>query len=215
MRDEMASHPNERASVSQIVDKGYLADLVATTEIRQVLHYDSNLESLSVEDPHFVFYLRNLDWDEFRKKAGFTTARHDHPYDFALSFAGEDRAFAEALKTALEELDCSVFYDENEEDRILAEDLEAFLAPIYKSDSAYVIAILGPKYGEKRWTRFESDQFKERFGEHRVIPIWSKHAPPTAFDKTANIGGRRFNPEGDLVSQARAIAAVCEKKLRG
>ena len=74
------------------------------------------------------------------------------------------------------------------------------------------MAILGPQYGERRWTRFESDQFKERFAEGRVIPVWSTKAPPTAFDRTADIGGLRYDPDGDLDDQARKIASICARK---
>lgn len=215
MEEEIAQHQAQKASVSQIVDKGYLDDLVrGDADISQLLSYTSRAQTLSVEDPHVVFYLRNVDWKDFTRRAGFVTPEHEFQYDFALSFAGEDRPFAELLMKALEGLDCTVFYDENEQARILAEDVEAFLAPIYASESAYVIVVLGPTYGERRWTRFESEQFKARFGQGRVIPIWSTKAPPTAFDTTANIGGRSFDPDGNLAEQATTLASLCEKKLR-
>jgi hypothetical protein len=76
-----------------------------------------------------------------------------------------------------------------------------------------VIAILGRQYGQRRWTRFESEQFEELFGEHRVIPIWAKDAMPTAFDLTTDVGGATFDPASDLDSQARAVAELCGRKL--
>jgi hypothetical protein len=211
--EELVQHPGEKASVSQVVQKGWLEKLVATDEIAKLIHYDATTKVLSVEDPQLVFYLRNLDWADFVRRTGFTRVDVSEEYDFALSFAGEDRPFAERLYDHLSELGYSVFYDYAEQHRILAEDLEQYLGPIYASKATYVIAILGPQYGKRRWTIFESDQFKERFGENRVIPIWDRNATPSAFDLTANIGGATFDPNGDLDAQARDIADLCGRKL--
>ena len=213
LREELARHTTEKASVSQVVEKGYLAKATESDEIAKIIHFDETTKVLSVEDPQLVFYLRNLDWADFVRQTGFTRWDVTEEYDFALSFAGEDRAFAEKLKDHLEDLELSVFYDMSEQHRILAEDLEEFLGPIYSSNASYVIAVLGPTYGKRRWTRFESDQFKARFGENRVIPVWSTEAPPTAFDTTGDIGGAMFEPGGDLDRQAGEIAELCARKL--
>ena len=212
LRDELPKHPEHRGSVGQIVDKGYLAALAAHEDISRILHYDPVGRVLSVEDPHLIFYLRNLDWRTFSRDAGFTHIEIEHPYDFALSFAGEDRPFAERLAFHLEDAGFVVFYDFNEQHRIVARDLEQFLGPIYESGATLVVAILGSQYGERRWTRFESDQFKTRFEAGRVIPIWSTVAPPSAFDRTRDIGALRYDPAGDLDEQAREIAKICSAK---
>jgi hypothetical protein len=213
LTEELVQHPAEKASVSQVVEKGWLAKLAADEDIAKIVHYDAATKVLSVEDPQLVFYLRNLDWPEFVRRTGFTRVDVKEEYDFALSFAGEDRPFAERLHDHLAELGYSVFYDYAEQHRILAEDLEQFLGPIYRSNATYVIAILGRQYGQRRWTRYESEQFEELFGDHRVIPIWSKSAMPTAFDLTADVGGASFDPDGDVDAQARTIAELCGRKL--
>lgn len=212
LRDEIPKHPEHRASVSQIVEKGYLSALVASEDIAKIVHYDDSGRVLSVEDPHLIFYLRNLDWRAFAKDIGFTNIEMEAPYDFALSFAGEDRSFAERLVVHLEDLGFVVFYDLNEQHRIVARDLEEFLRPIYESGATLVIAVLGPQYGERRWTRFESDQFKDKFSLGHVIPIWSTSAPPSAFDRTRDIGGLRYDPSRDPDDQARALAKICTQK---
>jgi hypothetical protein len=213
LQEEIRSHPTDRASVGQVVEKGYLARLTADPEISAILHYDGATSILSVEDPQLIFYLQSLDWPDFIRRIGFTRADVAEPYDFALSFAGEDRAFAERLKEHVEDHDATVFYDLNEQHRILAANLEQFLAPIYQANAAYVVAILGPRFGEKRWTNFESEQFKPRIEKGEVIPIWSTEALPTAFDQTRDIGGCTFDPRSDLDAQARAIAEICVRKL--
>ena len=211
--EEMARHPSEKASVSQVVEKGYLASATSQEQIARLMHYDSTTKILSVEDPQLVFYLRNLDWAQFVRTTGYTRVEVEEEYDFALSFAGEDRPFAERLKDHLGDLEVSVFYDMSQQHQILAENLEEFLGPIYSSKAAYVIAILGPQYGERRWTRFESEQFEELFGANRVIPVWSTKAKPTAFDTTRDIGGASYDPDGDLDLQAKHIAELCARKL--
>jgi hypothetical protein len=212
LRDEIARHPKHRGSVGQVVDKGYLASHAANEDITEIIHYDPDGRILSVEDPHLVFYLRNLDWQQFPREVGFTNVDLEHVYDFALSFAGEDREVAEALYDELDGDDYVVFYDESEQHRILGEDVEAFLAPIYASDCRFVIAVLGKMYGEKRWTIFESAQFKERFDDGHVIPIWDKDARPTAFDETRNIGYLSFHKAKDARDEARRLAEVIKRK---
>jgi hypothetical protein len=211
--EELARHPMEKASVSQVVEKGYLENATGSKEVAKLIHFDATTKVLSVEDPQLVFYLRNLDWADFVKRTGFTRVDVPQEYDFALSFAGEDRAFAEKLNDHLSDLGFSVFYDQSEQHRILAEDIEEFFGPIYRSGASYVIAVLGPEYGKKRWTRFESQQFEELFGENRVIPVWSKDAMPTAFDSTGDIGGMSFDPTGDLDRQASEVAELSARKL--
>ena len=107
-----------------------------------------------------VFYLRNLDWAEFVKRTGFTRVEVAEEYDFALSFAGEDRVFAEKLKGHLEDLGYSVFYDLSEQHRILAEDLEEFLGPIYASNASTSSPSSAPSMERSTGTRFESERFE-------------------------------------------------------
>lgn len=212
LREEIARHPEHRRSVGQVVDKGWLAAHAAADDIVQVMHYDPDGKVLSVEDPQLVFYLRNLDWQGFPRALGFENVELEHEYDFALSFAGEDRPLADALNELLDADDYVVFYDLNEQARIVGEDVEAFLAPIYASDSRFVIAVLGRMYGEKRWTIFESEQFKERFDDGHVIPIWDKDALPSRFDQTRNIGYLTFDASADPHHEAARLVTIIKEK---
>jgi hypothetical protein len=119
--------------VGQVVQKGWLTKLTSNEDIAKIIHYDPATRVLSVEDPQLIFYLRNMDWPEFVQRTGFTRIDVTHDYDFALSFAGEDRQFARRLYDHLEEQGFSVFYDQAEQHRILAEDIEEFLGPIRTS----------------------------------------------------------------------------------
>ncbi|MGV0779401.1 TIR domain-containing protein [Mycolicibacterium sp. XJ775] len=213
LNEEMNRHPNQKFSVKQVVDKGHLERLCAMADIAAILVYNPDAKSLSVEDPHVMYYLKNLDWAEFVRDIGFTNVDAQVPYDIALSFAGEDRTYAEKLHVHLEEYELAVFYDKAEESRILAGDVEAILGPIYENDCRYVVVILGERYGIKRWTLFEASKYKDRIEKGEVIPIWSSKIPPSAFDSMRNRGGMTFDPDGDLEAQAAEAAAVIAQKL--
>ncbi|PZG20930.1 ATPase [Nonomuraea aridisoli] len=213
--EAMTLDPVARASVSVVLKNGYLAKLVSDEEIADIFHLDPVTNVLSIEDPQLAFYLRNLDLPAWGRKIGFRKINFTTTYDVALSFAGEDRRFAEALKEQLEELGVVVFYDLNEQARILGEDLEKFFGPIYEAEADYVVVILGPTYGQKRWTRFESDIFEKRFDMGHVIPVWSKAVPETVWDKSRTRGGCVFDPAQDIEKQAISIAEEISRKVSG
>jgi hypothetical protein len=175
LREELRQHPEHRISIGQVIDKGFLTSLLADPEKRPILephfHYDTDSTVLSVEDPKLIFYLRNLVWRAFTKKVGFSSEFFQRPYDFALSFAGADRHIAERLRDLLTERELSVFYDRDEQHRIIAENVEDYLVPIYRTEALFVVPILSPAYPTRIWAKIESDAFKERFGEGAVIPI--------------------------------------------
>jgi len=104
--------PEQKGSVSQVVTKGFLKALISSSpDIQAVIHFDSDSRTLVVQDPQFIFYLRNLSWPALADEVGFVSMDFPSRYDFALSFAGSDRDIAEALFSALEENEMEVFYD--------------------------------------------------------------------------------------------------------
>src|ERR1035441_622442 len=132
LRDAIRQHPDMRGSVGQVVDQGYLQTLITSDPaISQVIHYDVRAEQITVEDPQFIFFIRNIPWKQFAHDLGFAGVDFENRYDFALSFAGEDRAVAEAIFKELQDAESEVFYDKNEQHRILAVDIEEYLRPIY------------------------------------------------------------------------------------
>jgi hypothetical protein len=210
---EADRHPEQRGSVSQVVSKGFLKDLIeASTDIQRVLYFDSVSKTLVVQDPQFVFYIRNLSWPQFAEKVGFVSLDFPSRYDFALSFAGSDRDIAEALFGALQENELEVFYDRNEQHRILAEDVEEYLQPIYFSDAQLVICILGPDYPKRVWTKFESELFKQRFKSGEVIPIVLSSAPLGVFDSATKVGYIPWDRSKDFMTQVRSTSEVLLRK---
>lgn len=212
---EMAQNPALRGSVSQVVEKGHLENHLdeQTEALGDLLHYDPDARVLAVEDPKFFFFIKNLAWNRFAERIGYFGVSFSTRYDFALSFAGSDRDIAELLFAELAELEHSVFYDREEQARILAENVEEYLAPIYKSEASFVIAILGPDYPTRIWTKFESEQFKKRFGEHAVIPIWFEDHDYGSFDISREVGGETIDRSQPLEPQVKAVAERLAAKL--
>jgi len=122
----LMQNPEHRGSIGQVLDKGHLIGLLQekSDALGPHFHYEPTTRVLSVEDPKLIFFLKNMVWREFTRKAGFTSEYFRGQYDFALSFAGADREYAERLFNLLTEREISVFYDRNEQHRIIARDVE-------------------------------------------------------------------------------------------
>lgn len=210
----LMAHPQSKGSVSQIIDKDWLQNFLSEEdELQDLIHYDGYTKQLAIEDPKFIYFIKNLLWSRFVKEAGFVTIEFDSKYDFALSFAGEERPFVEKVRDILVDNEIEVFYDLDEQHRILASDVEEYLAPIYRSEAKYVVVFLSKDYPKKIWTKFESQQFKERFGTNSVIPIWFSDAPPGVFDESVRVGGMTVDVQKNLDEQAQHIASVLLAKI--
>lgn len=213
--DEMLNlHSNMKLSINQVVEKGFLKKLIEENSLLQdVIHYDEQSNILTIEDPKFLFFIRNILWNKFAEQIGFVGIEFTRPYDFALSFAGENRDLAQILNLKLLEREISVFYDKNEQHRILASNIEDYLAPIYNSEADFVIVLLSKDYPKKIWTKFESEQFKQRFGENSIIPIWYSDTDQSVFDESRKYGGLTFNVNNELEVEADNIVSTVSKKL--
>lgn len=144
---------------------------------------------------------------------GYKTQDFKGVWDFALSFAGEQRGIAKKLSDLISEREVSVFYDYNDQHLILAENLEDYLAPIYRSEASYVIVLLSKEYPRKIWTKFESDNFKTRFGENAVIPITFSDAPAGFFSAVSETGGLYLHVDGDVEAQLNQFAEILCKRI--
>jgi hypothetical protein len=214
IRDAMAANPNLRASVSQVIEKGHLITLIAgSTELTDLIHFEPKTSLLTIEDPKFLYFIRHIIWSTFAKQIGYFSIDFKSKFDFALSFAGEDRNIAETLFNALNSREISVFYDKNEQHRILANDVEEYLAPIYRSESRFVVPLLSGNYPKKMWTKFESENFKQRFGADSVIPIWFSDAPTGIFDETRKYGGLSFDISKSVDAQIQSFVEIFARKL--
>ncbi|MCR9129691.1 MAG: TIR domain-containing protein [Alphaproteobacteria bacterium] len=183
LREAIRTNPDHKGSVGQIVEKGHLQGMLAEKDalIGAHFHYETSTAILSVEDPKLIFFLRNIGWRNFAKRVGYTTDYFKGQHDIALSFAGANRDIASKFFDFLMEREVTVFYDENEQHRIVSVSVEDYLAPIYKTEAQFVVALLSPEYPTRIWTKFESDIFRQRFGEGAVIPVKFSNLVPGFF----------------------------------
>lgn len=213
---EMAKRPKLKGSVGQVINKGYLSALLEKDDkgIRDVLHYEPTTQVISVEDPKFYYYIRNLSWTKFAQRVGYLNIQFSTTHDFALSFAGEDRKLAKAIFDDLSAREFSVFYDHNEQARILAESVEEYLDPIYRSESTYVVCLLSAYYPTRIWTKFESEAFKTRFGANDVIPIQFEGMQLSFFDTSTTVGFLAFDPTKEFEPQVTRICETLAERVR-
>jgi hypothetical protein len=196
----------------QVIEKGYLEALFRNTPgIEKVLHYDGH--NIVAEDPQFVFYIRNMPWARFARDLGFRYIGFRSRYDFALSFAGTQRDVAEKIFELLTDKEVSVFYDKNEQHRILSSNIEEYLEPIYQSEADFVICIIDKFYPTRIWTAFEAGTFKDRVSLGEVIPIVVDGTPIDAFSSLAKIGHVSISSEDDLQMKLHEAVTIIVKKL--
>lgn len=207
-------YSNLKGSISQIVSKGYLNELIdSKVEFKEVLFFVEKANLLIIQDPQFIYYLKNIAWFSFAKEAGFLSLDFDSRYDFALSFAGSNRDIAEVLFEKLQSNEFEIFYDSNEQYRIIAEDVEDYLRPIYRTEASFIIVIIGPDYPNRIWTQFESANFKERFNDGCVIPIVLSSVQLSTFDNIRKIGYIELKLDSDLSTQYDKIVALLTQKI--
>lgn len=163
--------------IKQVIDKDYIVRLFEKDkELQKLFFYNTNTKELCIDDPKYLFYLRNINWVEFQKQAGFDEFEENRAFDIAISFSGKQRNVASLFFKALSE-SLSVFYDSDNEQDIFGNDVDEFLRPIYNTDSRYVLALFSSDYPVKFWTRVEYEAFENRFPNKEVLPIYIGEGP--------------------------------------
>lgn len=92
-----------------------------------------------------------------------------------MSFAGEDRSFADAVAKGLRDAGVRVFYDDFYAEELWGEDLAVKLREVYHSSSQFCIMIISEHYIDKMWPSHERQQAIERMirerGKAYVLPV--------------------------------------------
>jgi hypothetical protein len=132
--------------------------------------------------------------------------------DLLVSFAAEDRAFAQFLHRRLQGFGRSVRLDMVDERRIFSGDPQQYVAPIHSSMVPVVVAVLGCEYGLMRWGLLVSSSLPKS-GYATIVPIWSLEIPSAELARVSNSVGLSFDPAGDLNEQAGQVAEEIEKLL--
>jgi hypothetical protein len=119
-----------------------------------------------------------------------------HVYDVALSFAGEDRDYAEALAKILRRRKIKVFYDKYEEATLWGKNLYDHLTDLYQHKARYCVMFLSQHYASKVWTNLERQATQARaFQEHEeyILPVRLDDAEVTGILPT--VAYLRWPPE--------------------
>lgn len=106
-----------------------------------------------------------------------TTMQKD--YDVALSFAGEDRKYAEELAKLLERGSYTVFYDQFEMARLWGKDLYEYFTSVYRDRAQYCVMFISESYAQKTWTNHE-----RRSAQARAIEESNEYILPVRLDDT-------------------------------
>lgn len=108
-----------------------------------------------------------------------------HDYDVAVTFAGEDRAFVEAVVAQVKASGFTVFYDEDAKSEMWGVDLPEFFADIYERRARYAMMFVSVHYATKPWTRLE-----RRSVLARAMQASSPYLLPVRLDSTELPGVR-------------------------
>lgn len=166
------SNLDVRGSINNIKDRRLSVLLQSKPNCARHFYYNVETKSFALEDPALFYFLKHLDWDKLRVHCGFKADARDYEFDFAISFAGENREFARFLRDSLEVLDANVFFDENFEANFLGTAWTAQFRRIFAEDSRLVVCVLDQHHLKKIWPTFERECFVPRVAESEVIPIY-------------------------------------------
>ena len=215
MDDAILYHPSYKPSIGQITDNQYITKLIMNhPDISSVLFYDLVSKNLAIEDPKFLFYIKNMDWEQYSRNMGFKSVEDDKQFDFALSFSGENRHLAEHLSALLRENEYTVFYDKDYTADMIGKDLDSYLAGIYSKEAKYVVVFYDVYYPKKFWTAFESEKYKDRFNEDAVIPILVGDLPIMPTDKLYTRAYLSITEKEPVESQINELFSVLDEKMR-
>jgi hypothetical protein len=110
-------------------------------------------------------------------RAATETDKPTPTYQVALSFAGEQREYADAVARALRVRGIEVFYDQFEAVTLWGKDGAEFFQRLFAADTAYVVMFISSDYVAKKWTRHEG-----RAALSRAIAEEREYVLPVRFD---------------------------------
>jgi hypothetical protein len=171
--NELANaHTDVKGSINNIKEHRITVVLESKPICDRYFYYNSDTKTFAIEDPAFFYYMQHLDWEQLRLDCGFRDNERQFDWDFAISFAGENRDLAKSIADLLGLLDCTVFYDQHYEANYLGEAWSTQFRAIFGRDSRYVVCLLDKYHAEKIWPTFERECFKPRVADGAVLPIY-------------------------------------------
>jgi hypothetical protein len=120
-------------------------------------------------------------------------------FDVALSFAGEDRTYVEAVADVIRQMGLRVFYDKYEAISLWGKDLYTHLQEIYFNRARYTVIFISKHYKKKLWTNHERESAQARaFQEHKeyLLPVrFDNTQIPGILPTTGYINLNKISPE--------------------
>ncbi len=142
-----------------------------------------------------------------RLEAAVTRALGEVSFDVALSFAGEDRATAEALAGALAGEGVAAFFDRDFEPELLGDALAPRLRGIYQK-ARFAVVLVSAHYAAKPWTKFELAVLLEEERRHQRSYLLPLRLDDTTVD---GIDDERVYLDLRQRSVAEAAAVITKK----
>lgn len=107
---------------------------------------------------------------------GHKPATGAYKYDAVISYAGEQRFYAEQLAAALKSAKCVVYYDQYELAAAWGKQGPEYFDEIYRDASRFCIVLVSKEYAAKVWTRTElrsalARGLEERASHEYILPI--------------------------------------------
>lgn len=171
--NELANaNPDVRGSINNIKEHRLAVLLQSKPACARHFYYNQETKNFSIEDPALFYFLKHLDWNALRLDCGFRESTRDYEWDFALSFAGENRELARLIAKNLEILDARVFFDEYFENNYLGKTWSEQFKRIFGESSRLVICLLDTHHKSKIWPTFERECFVPRVPDGDVTPIF-------------------------------------------
>lgn len=158
---------------------------------------------------HVLCYPRDEFEGDFARALASCESWHlnQHDFDVAVSFSGEDRAFARNFSSELDGLGARVFFDEYFKHELLGKNLFSYLHEVYSRRSWYCAILVSQSYAAKVWASHELRSAQERaLAEGRVeylLPIILERAELPGIPSTTGFIEANGNPR----EAARVVAA--------
>ena len=133
-------------------------------------------------------------------------------YDVALSFAGEDRQYVEAVAVRLQAEGVRVFYDRYEQVALWGKDLYQHLSEVYQNQARFTVLFVSKHYASKLWPRHEL-----KAAQARAFRENEEYLLPARFDATEIPGLLPTVVYMDLqqMTPDELAAAICKKIVQG
>ena len=134
-----------------------------------------------------------------------------YDFDFALSFAGEDRSFAVQLAALLKDQGARVFYDMDFSADLWGKDLYQEFQRIYGEKSKFFVPFISKHYLDKNWPKHELKQAQARdfkSDEEYILPLLIDSSQLPGLNETTGY----LDLRSVSISE---VADLCIQKLNG